>query len=62
MVENNIIILEWIGIILALIFGVTMFCQGHAIFHGKHGYKHSEREKQKMNNTRKQVEDLFKEK
>ena len=59
---QHTLIIEWIGIILALIFGVTMFCQGHAIFHGKHGYKHSEREKQKMNNTRKQVEDLFKEK
>ena len=60
MVENNIIIIEWIGIILALIFGVTMFCQGHAIGHGKYGYKHTEREKQKMSDARKQVEDLFK--
>ena len=39
-----------------------MFCQGHFIFHGKHGYKHSEREKEKMTNTRKQLEDLFKDK
>ena len=62
MVENNIIILEWIGIILALIFGVTMFCQGHAIFHGKYGYKHSEREKKKMSDARRQIEDLFKDK
>ena len=23
-------------------------CQGHAIFHGKYGYKHTDREKQKM--------------
>lgn len=60
MVENHFIVIEWIGIILALIFGVTMFCQGHAIFHGKYGYKHSEREKQKMTDARKQVEDLFK--
>ena len=60
MVENHIIVIEWIGIILALVFGVTMFCQGHAIFHGKYGYKHSEREKQKMTDARKQVEDLFK--
>ena len=60
MVENHFIVIEWIGIILALVFGVTMFCQGHAIFHGKYGYKHTEREKQKMSDARKQVEDLFK--
>jgi len=60
MVENHFIVIEWIGIILALVFGVTMFCQGHAIFHGKYGYKHTEREKQKMTDARKQVEDLFK--
>jgi len=60
MVENNIIIIEWIGIFLALIFGITMFCQAHFIFHGKNGYKHSEREQKKMDNIRKQVEDLFK--
>lgn len=62
MVENNIIVIEWIGIILALVFGVTMFCQGHAIFHGKYGYKHTEREKKKMSDAREQVENLFKEK
>ena len=60
MVENHFIVIEWIGIVLALVFGVTMFCQGHAIFHGKYGYKHTEREKQKMSDARKQVEDLFK--
>ena len=59
MAEHTLII-EWIGIILALIFGVTMFCQGHAILHGKYGYKHTEREKQKMTDARKQVEDIFK--
>ena len=62
MVENNIIVIEWIGIILALIFGVTMFCQGHAIFHGKYGYKHTEREKKKLADAREQVENLFKDK
>ena len=54
------LVIEWIGIVLALIFGVTMFCQGHAIFHGKYGYKHTDREKQKMNRARKQLEDLLK--
>ena len=62
MVENNIIIIEWIGIILMFAFGVTMFCQGHAIFHGKYGYRHSEREKQKSEETRKQIENLLKDK
>ena len=52
--------LELIGTILLFVFGITMICQGHAIFHGKYGYKHSEREKQKMTDARKQVEDLFK--
>ena len=45
-----------------LVFGVTMFCQGHAIFHGKYGYKHTEREKKKMTDAREQVENLFKDK
>ena len=62
MVENHFIVIEWIGIILALIFGVTMFCQGHFILHGKNGYRHSERDKKKMEDTRKQVENLFKDK
>ena len=51
MAQNHII--DWIGVILALLFAVTMFCQGHAIFHGKYGYKHTEREKNKMINVRK---------
>ena len=60
--DGHTLIIEWIGIILALIFGVTMFCQGHAIFHGKYGYKHSEREKKKMSDARKQLEDIIKDK
>lgn len=58
MVEHHII--DWIGVVLLFGFGMTMICQGHAIFHGKYGYKHSEREKQKMTDARKQLEDLFK--
>jgi len=54
--------INWIGVILLFGFGVTMIIQGHFIFHGKYGYKHSEREKYKMNETRKQIEDLFKDK
>ncbi|AGH07212.1 hypothetical protein SWTG_00081 [Synechococcus phage S-RIM2 R1_1999] len=52
--------LEWIGTISLFIFGITMICQGHFIVTGKHGYKHDEREKQKMADARKQIEDLFK--
>lgn len=59
---QHTLIIEWIGIVLALVFGVTMFCQGHAIFHGKYGYKHTEREKEKSAETRKQVEKLLKDK
>ena len=59
---QHTLIIEWIGIILALVFGVTMFCQGHAIFHGKYGYKHPEREQKKMSDAREQVENLFKDK
>ena len=55
-------VIEWVGVILAFIFGVTMFCQGHAIFHGKYGYRHTEREKKKSPDTRKQIEDLLKDK
>ena len=52
--------LEWIGTISLFFFGITMICQGHFIVTGKHGYKHDERERQKMADARKQVEDLFK--
>jgi len=55
-------IIEWIGVITLFLFGITMICQGHFIYHGKRGYRHSEREKEKMSNARKQVEDLFKNK
>ena len=55
-------LIDWVGVILALLFAVTMFCQGHAIFHGKYGYKHSEREKEKFITTRRQIEKLIKNK
>jgi hypothetical protein len=53
-------IVDWIGVILLFGFGITMICQGHFIFHGKYGYKHSDRENKKMADARKQVEELFK--
>ena len=55
-------IVDWIGVVTLFLFGITMIIQGHFIVHGKHGYRHSEREREKMKNTRKQVEDLFKKK
>ena len=54
-------IIEWVGVVTLFLFGITMICQGHFIYHGKRGYRHPEREKEKMSNARKQVEDLFKE-
>ena len=52
-------IIEWIGVVLLFLFGITMICQGHAIFHGKYGYKHSEREKNRSANIRKQLEEII---
>jgi len=60
MVEHHII--EWAGVITLFLFGITMICQGHFIFHGKYGYKHSERESKKSENTRRQIEELLKDK
>jgi GH24 family phage-related lysozyme (muramidase) len=54
--------LELIGTILLFIFGVTMICQGHTIFHGKYGYKHSEREQKKSADIRKELEQMLKDK
>ena len=42
MAQDNII--EWIGVVLLFLFGVTMICQGHFIFHQKHGYSRKETE------------------
>ena len=55
-------IIDWVGVITLFLFGITMICQGHFIYRGKRGYNHSEREKEKVSNARKQVEDLFKNK
>jgi putative Mn2+ efflux pump MntP len=52
-------IIEWIGTVLLFFFGITMICQGHAIFHGKYGYKHSEREKHRSADIRKQLEEII---
>ena len=55
MAESTFI--EWIGIVLAFLFGVTMFCQGHFIFHQKHGYSRKETEDpEARDRIRRQVE------
>lgn len=51
--------LEWISVILVLLFGITMICQGYFISTGKYGYKHTEREKEKSVKTRKQLEKVI---
>ena len=55
-------IIDWIGVVALFLFGMTMICQGHFIFHGKHGYKHCERENKKSEDTRRQIEELLKNK
>ena len=60
--DGHSLIIEKIGVILLFFFGLTMIWQGHLIFHGKYGYRHSEREKKKSEDIRKQVENLLKNK
>jgi hypothetical protein len=57
MAQNHI---ELIGTILIGVLGMILICQGHFIMFGKHGYKHTEREKKKSLDIRKQVEELIK--
>jgi uncharacterized membrane protein YciS (DUF1049 family) len=57
MAQYNIV--EWIGVVLIFGFGLTMICQGHFIFHGKYGYKHTERDKKRSADIRKQLEEII---
>ena len=50
---------EIIGIVLLLIFAATMFYQGSMIMKGHRGYRHCEREKQKMTDMRRRIEELM---
>jgi hypothetical protein len=52
---------EIIGIVFLLIFAATMFYQGTMIFRGQRGYSHMEREKKKMSDMRRRIEELMKE-
>ena len=60
MVKNNIV--DLIGILTLFLFGITMIVQGHFIYHGKQGYKHCERDKQKSEEIRRRIEELLKDK
>lgn len=60
MAQNHLI--EWLSVILLFVFGISMIIQGYFILYGKGGYKNAQLEKIKMNNVRRQVEELFKNK
>ena len=50
-------VIDWIGVALLFLFGVTMICQGHFIFHQKHGYSRKEIEDpEARDRIRRQVE------
>lgn len=51
-----------IGIVFLLVFAVTMFYQGTMIMKGHRGYRHCDREKKKSEDTRRQLEELLKDK
>ena len=55
--DNSSTVLEWIGVVLAFMFGLTMICQGHFIFHQKHGYSRKETEDpEARDRVRRQIE------
>ena len=56
MAQNNI---ELIGTIIIGVLGIILMCQGHFIFHGRHGYRHSERDKDNLAKMRKRVEEMM---
>jgi len=53
---------EIIGIVLLLVFAVTMFYQGTCIIRGQRGYSLRDYLKQDSQNMRKRLEDLLKDK
>ena len=55
--DESSTVLEWIGVVLAFVFGLTMICQGHFIFHQKHGYSRKETEDpEARDRVRRQIE------
>ena len=58
MAQDNLI--DWIGVILLFLFGVTMICQGHFIYHNKNGYSRKDSENQEARDqVRRQVEKIL---
>ena len=55
--DDTSTVLEWIGVVLAFVFGLTMICQGHFIYHQKHGYSRKETEDpEARDRVRRQIE------
>ena len=49
--------IEWVGVVTLFLFGITIICQGHFIFHQKHGYSRKETEDpEARDRIRRQVE------
>ena len=60
MAQHSSLILEWVGVVLLFLFGVTMFCQGHFIIHNKNGYSRKDSENQEARDqVRRQVEKIL---
>jgi hypothetical protein len=53
---------EIIGSVLLLVFAATMFYQGTMIMKGQCGYRHCDREQKKIEDTRRIIEELLKDK
>ena len=53
--------IEWVGVATAFLFGITMICQGHFIFHQKYGYSRKETENpEARDRVRRQIEKVVK--
>ena len=58
--DESSTVLEWIGVVLAFVFGLTMICQGHFIYHQKHGYSRKETEDpEARDRVRRQIEEAI---
>jgi len=55
-------LIEWIGVALLFLFGVTMIYHGHMITHSKRGYRNCQKEKEDAINTRRRIEELLRNK
>ena len=59
--DDSSTVLEWVGVVLAFLFGLTMICQGHFIYHQKHGYSRKETEDpEARDRVRRQIEKAIK--